>query len=368
MCAGESRTADVRDSGDSLRFTARWRTPFMVNPFIQQIIRSESLSRYLLDARDPDRLYAEVLAQGLAPALYLLNRGSRILPDPIAKLAQDAYRDALLFKDLCLCKLMEMSAALAACGRVVVIKGLALCEKIYAEPEVRPMADVDLYFPDGSIADVRSILMHYGFAPYGSYANEFFLESLHVDIHEDLWGIRRNPLRRHIVSGIAESFVPSTLVPGFFIPSPQLLAAHAAFHSLKHGLSRKIWFMDLYRLRRAGYFDTYAGGNAPLFVSCVLDYLDRLGLGGETDPRRSKTRQLRFQLISMVLAGGTTHPVGELALALLCPSPLQMFAYLKTSLVPRKQILKEMYGNDSYWRLLARRLAELAGRGKGAST
>jgi Uncharacterised nucleotidyltransferase len=339
----------------------------MVNPFILQIIRSEFLSRYLPDTRDPDRLYAEVLAQGLAPALYLLNRSSRILPDPIAKFAQEAYRDALLFKDLCLCKLMEMSAALAACGRVVIIKGLALCEKIYVEPAVRPMADVDLYFPDGSIADVRSILMHYGFAPYGSYTNEFFLESLHVDLHEDLWGIRRNPLRRHIVSGIAESFVPSTLVPGFFIPSPQLLAAHAAFHSLKHGLSRKIWLMDLYRLHRAGYFDTYAN-NAPQFVSYVLDYLDRLGLGGETGSPRSKTGQIRFQLVSTVLAGGSTRPVGELALALLCPSPLHAFAYLKTSLVPRKQILGEMYGNDSYCRLLARRLARLAGCGKGTST
>jgi hypothetical protein len=339
----------------------------MIEHFIKQIIRSEPLSRYPTDTSDPDRLYAEVLAQGLAPALYLLNRSSRILPDPIAKLAQEAYRDGLLFKDLCLCKLMEMSAALAACGRVVIIKGLALCEKIYAEPAVRPMTDVDLYFPDGSIADVRSILMHYGFAPYGYYANEFFLESLHVDIHEDLWGIRRNPLRCHLVSGIAETFVPSTLVPGFFIPSPQLLAAHAAFHSLKHGLSRKIWLMDLYRLHRAGYFDTYAN-NAPRFVSYVLDYLDRLGLAEETGSPRSKTRQMRFQLISMVLAGGTTHPVGELALSLLCPSPLQTFAYLKTSLVPRKQILREMYGNDSYFRLLARRLAELAGRGKGVAT
>jgi hypothetical protein len=229
------------------------------------------------------------------------------------------------------------------------------------------MADVDLYFPDGSIADARSILMHNGFAPYGSYANEFFLESLHVDLHEDLWGIRRNPLRRHIVSGIAESFVPSTLVPGFLIPSPHLLAAHAAFHSLKHGLSRKIWLVDLYRLHRAGYFDTYAN-NAPRFVSYVLDYLDRLGLAGETDSPHPKTRQIRFQLVSKVLAGGSIHPVGELALALLCPSPLQTFAYLKTSLVPRKQILREMYGNDGYCRLLAHRLAELAGRGKGTST
>ncbi len=332
----------------------------MVDPFIKQILRSESNSPLPSPSGGWDGFYPDIVAHGLAPALHLL-AGPR-LPEPIARLALRAYRDALLFKDFCVCKLQHMQPELASCGRIVVIKGLALCESMYKEPWIRPMSDVDLYFPDGSVAEARKILAENGFKNFGSYSNEYHCDSFHIDLHEDLWGVRRNPVRRSIASGIAESFEQSTLMPGFLTPSKDLLAAHCAFHTVKHGFSRGIWLMDLIKLHQAGCFAAYSDGSVPFFVSFALNYLAAMGLVPAGDVVSPHVPRLRRLLLSRIISWGERFNSGELALSLLCPTLRQSVAYLCASLVPRREILCEMYGNRSYLRLASRRFADLAFR------
>ena len=221
------------------------------------------------------------------------------------------------------------------------------------------MGDIDIYLPDGAINEVVAVFNKNGFSRYGSYENVLSNGKIHIDLHEDLWNARRIPSRRDIVSGISETFVPSSLIPGFFIPSPELLAVHTAFHCIKHNFSRLIWVLDLRLLYMAGYFTGITEGNDHPFAQYALEWLGVRGFIDVPFIQSSGLSRIKRSLLNTVTGMRHKTGLGEIALALFCPSPAATIRYLATSFFPPEHILKEMYGNRPFLWLLLRRFFEL---------
>jgi hypothetical protein len=333
---------------------------------IKNILRGEPFPVNAFAAEDWPQFILELGNNNLLPFFYTYSQNHPHLPDNAVMAAKKHYEDALIIKDYSLAFLKEIQADLSRIGRIVTIKGCALSEHIYREPAVRPMGDIDIYLPDGAINEVAAVFNKNGFSRYGSYENVLSNGKIHIDLHEDLWNARRIPSRRDIVSGIPETFVPSSLIPGFFIPSPELLAAHTAFHCIKHNFSRLIWALDLRLLYMAGYFTDITEGNDHPFVPYALEWLAVRGFIDVQFIPSTGLSGIKRSLLNTVTGMRHKTGFGEIALTLFCPSPAATIRYLATSLFPPEHILKEMYGNKPFLWLLLQRFFELFRHALGA--
>jgi hypothetical protein len=333
---------------------------------IKTMLCGESFPVNAFAAKDWAPFISELGSNLLLPFFYTYAQNHHHLPDSAVLAAKKYYEDALIIKDYSLAILKEIQADLSRIGRIVTLKGIALSEHIYCEPAVRPMGDIDIYLPDGAINEVTAVFNKNGFSRIGSYENVLSNGKIHIDLHEDLWNARRIPSRRDIVSGVPETFVPSSLIPGFFIPSPELLAVHTAFHSIKHNFSRLIWALDLHLLYKAGYFTTITELKNYPFALYALEWLATQGLIDIQFIPSTSLSRIKRSLLNTVSSMRYKTGFGEIALALFCPSPLATIRYLTISLFPPQNILKEMYGHRPYLWLLLRRFFELLRHALGA--
>jgi hypothetical protein len=318
------------------------------------IIRAEPITGNRLDENGWELFFNNAISSGLGPAFYLHVKDLPSLPQKIRTKSHSAYKDALLFKDLAVCSLKELSHNLSRSGRVVLLKGLALCENIYTEPLIRSMSDVDLYFPDGSINEVRNVFLRNGYTSLDASGTVMCKNGLHIDLHEDLWNARRIAQRTRCIPDLHESFEPSSLVPGFFIPSPSLLAEHSAYHAIKHCFSRRLWYLDLVFMHKAGYF------KEPYDMSLIaLDQCSRMGFihGTFSKPRVASYKRI---LLHSLFSTNESPGKGELALALSLPRLYDSLLYIVESIIPRKEILIEMYGDRPFIFLFFRRIFVIA--------
>jgi hypothetical protein len=327
---------------------------------LRRLVCGDPFDENPFDENGWDDFYRDIQLSGLGPAFFLNTRDFLPLSETIRNKSRRVYENSLLFKDYAVCSLKELAPALMeAGGRVVIIQGLALCDKIYQEPSIRPMGDVDLYFPDGSVNAAREAFLRNGFEHYGSYADVLCKKDLRFDLHEDLWGASRIARRRRCIPEISETFTESSLVPGFFIPSPTLLAVHSAYHSIKHSFSRMLWCRDLFLLYKAGYFNGIRlEDRSGTFPRIAIDHLRRKGLI-ENDIAAFRLPCIKQKLFRILFSMPDTPGIGECALALSLPGFWNMVAYAAESCLPRKKILLEMYGKHSYLFLVVRRIFTL---------
>jgi hypothetical protein len=325
---------------------------------LQSLLRGDPFTENPFDGNGWDVFVRRILDYGLGPDFFLHTKEFPLVPDAVRKKSRDAYEASLLHKDYAVCCLKELQPALCASGRVVIVQGLALCESIYAEPSVRPMGDVDLYFPDASIGKARDVFLQNGFTRLESYANVLCRGEFHIDLHEDLWGASRIRRRKALVPDMTETFTESGLVPGFLIPSASLLAVHCSFHSVKHCFSRMLWYRDLVLLYKAGFFNGLCEGQNGVFPLIALDRLGRKGLIKTAFAKNPLPLYKRF-LLPMLFSMPESPGTGECALALSVPDVCGMLGYFIESLLPRKEILLEMYGSHSYFHLFVLRIFTL---------
>lgn len=302
-------------------------------------------------------LTAQLSREGLLPHFFGRIKDRDAFPEQVVLDSRQAYKNALLYKDYAVCRLKELQEQLCEKGRVIVIKGLALCEDVYREPEIRPMTDVDLYLPDGSIDDVKETLIDNNFTPVESYPYLLQTKELVIDLHQDLWGVRRIAERSELIPAIEPKFVSSRLLPGYYIPSPFLLAVHEAYHGLKHGFSKKIWLLDLLKLYNAGSFDPqHIQTIGSTVIQVAFEHLHDQGLIAEAIPDVRKITPLRHKFIKQALRHHNRAGIGEILMALCCETWPKTIVYFAATFFPRKVVLEEMYGKHLYVVLLWRRV------------
>jgi hypothetical protein len=295
----------------------------------------------------------EAASQGVAPLFYPFLARQQALPDSLTTFLRTAHEKALILRDYCHARLLDLQPDLCRHGRVVLMQGMALDERVYAAPLVRPMSDIDLLLPDGSLDAVCDALGRHGFAPRDTSRHVWLHKGLQIDLHTDLWGSERIPARGLFCPTIRPDWVPSKNLAGYFLPPDNFLALHAAFHAMKHGFSRLIWDCDLLLLDRAGLFDRVDDLDPHRICRRALQ---RLTSATVAPPRWSP----RYRVYERMLPRAHRSGSGETLLALALKSSTDTARYLWSSIMPPRTVLRDMYGDHSASSLVWRRLYSLS--------
>jgi len=330
----------------------------MIEKYLNEIIASKKINEKNLTLFQWNKLFNKAKNQGLAPIFYIYFRESNVIPQFILLQAKKEYEDALIYKDYSISLLKEMAFDLCNAGKIILIKGIALYEDIYKEPLMRTMSDIDLYIPNLNEKEIQKILKKYGFTNYKNYKYLYSNNHIFIDIHTDLWGIRRIEARKYLCSQIEESYLPSKLIQGFYLLSNQLTAIYSAYHCVKHNFYKKIWIFDIVLEHKKGYFNDVDIKKIP-YVGFVLNYLQNEKIINNDFILSGNLPKVKKIIFNKIASRNNISCLGEIALALSCPSLVKTFLYLVKTLFPSKSILIEMYGKKPFCFLFLIRIFNL---------
>jgi hypothetical protein len=327
---------------------------------LRRLTATQTISAEEIASIDIDTFIAVADDQGIAAMLFRYLTKKDPLPAPFLNALRSRHEQTLLLRDYRRAELAELQTRLCRHGRVVLIQGMALDERVYPESMARPMGDIDLLLPDGTIREAHETLTAAGFTRLENYHNVWRRGNLQIDLHEDFWGADRVPARRLFAPDNEETFQPSVKLPGYLLPTDAMLALHAAFHAMKHGFSRRIWDCDLILLTEKVAPHDITAIDRHGVVMLAMQRLAALGLidkppgivGGQGS-------SLRRRLVTRALPRAETTGSGEALLALTSGTWADTARYLWSTLMPPMRTLREMYGPHSGPQLIARRIGAL---------
>jgi hypothetical protein len=295
---------------------------------------------------------------GIASLLYPLLKQIQSIPGDILEQSRRACEDAAIHIDFAAQVLADLRSDLTGKGRVVILKGMALAELVYREPFIRSMGDVDLLLPDGTMESVTKTLARAGFEQYRGYPTNWRKGGLCFDLHEDIRDASRIPERDRGAPAI--DVIESTHFPGYHLLAPQSMAAHIAFHAVKHNMGRAVWWVDLLLCEKKGFIRKDDGKDFAAAVEGItLGYLADRNL--ETSAVSLKSKNLRGRMLFRLFRDGDKPGLGELSLALSFSRWTQTIGYLQSSIIPQRKVLEEMYGKRPFPVLIAIRVSVMIG-------
>lgn len=135
---------------------------------------------------------------------------------------------------------------------VIVLQGLSLINKLYSDPGLRQLGDMDLMVKPGDKNRLKELLFQEGYgSPYPAYPDILFKSEVLVDIHTHVLNLDRIESRRYIfpenLTPMWEKAIPFFDQPNGILtldPCDNFIALAA--HALKHSYSRLIWLADLH--------------------------------------------------------------------------------------------------------------------------
>jgi len=220
-----------------------------------------------------DVLLERARTHGLIPLLYhrLSGLDFRGIPQPVRKeltdtFAINAIRNVLLTQEL-VRVLAQLSAAAVP---VILLKGVALSESLYADPALRTCADLDILIQPKDVAESLRLLRSSGYeAPFSEpsfvrllarYGKDCLLmredtRSVYpLQLHCGL--ICGGPAERNVLAEIWSDAVPRPFhgAPAYAM-SPEWEFLYFAVHAARHGLFPFKWLVDLDGLAVRGTLD-----------------------------------------------------------------------------------------------------------------
>lgn len=168
----------------------------------------------------------------------------------------------------------------------IVIKGAALRELVYDEPDERRLGDIDLIMRGSQIGDAGRVFTDAG---YSRREMSFLRGPLMCDIHKGIANIVKTvPTPRHFI-GIPDGWFWANTRPlgryGALSLSPICEFILESLHySLEHGFERLCWGLDLllilkkfgHEIDPENFIDTVRGHGIGKFMFFVLDYLNEI--------------------------------------------------------------------------------------------
>lgn len=219
---------------------------------------------------------AHVLSgHGILPLLYVRLRDDPLwhtLSQEMRVSLADAFQQSAARSFLLDTELVRIANAPHS---LALLKGSAVGRLVYPNPALRPVSDIDLLVRREAVDDVQSHLVDLGYVGQGltahrrlgalarRYRAEMPLVAdvpgcgrLLVELH---WALVEAPyyVERMQPDALWVGASPAPGLPGFLMPRPVLLLAHACAHLSMHHSSdlRLIWLVDVDRLARLPYFD-----------------------------------------------------------------------------------------------------------------
>lgn len=301
--------------------------------------------------------------EGIAPLLYLTATWfDAPVPTATLKELRGQYEAALMIRELYCTVLDELRPAMEKHGRVCLMQGTALCDRVYPHPLVRAMTDIDLLLLDGQQESVSRILGERGFVRYGDYEHLWQRGGVWIDLHTDPLGGDRIAARSIFAPSVSLTAKPSAIAPGYLVPEDEVLCYHVALHALKHGYGHLKWIVDIMLLERNGDLRRAEGIDRCGVVSAAYEMLDSAAIA-RYDPATAAQHAAAGggcrRLIRRRLLRKRSRSIGEVALALSSPTAWGGLLYLMSSLWLSRRRLKEMYGDRNYPTLVLIRIVRI---------
>ena len=199
--------------------------------------------------------------EALTPLLYRILQGCDFVPAAVAERLQDDYFRTARDNALYLRALAQSLAALAAAGvPVIVLKGAALAETVYANLALRPMVDLDLLVHHQDVSTALTTLASLGYVPVAAEAqtgatvafeNEFPLckpgrQDTLLEVH---WSLINSP---YYQQRLTTDWFWATATPyqvegvAVLCLGPEALLLHLCAHlTFHHHDERLLWLHDV---------------------------------------------------------------------------------------------------------------------------
>lgn len=134
---------------------------------------------------------------------------------------------------------------------VVVLRGLALAERLYPRVDLRVQSDIDLLVAPQQMAATLAQLRQAGFTPINDWQPHLLGRgSVLIDLHDEPLGVNRIRSWRHLTPMCAATFVAHSS-PATIAGAPAMVIDDAlqlpwlCFHALKHSFERMVWLWDI---------------------------------------------------------------------------------------------------------------------------
>ncbi len=250
-----------------------------------------------------------LLASGTAPLAWWHIRHTPLRHTPAAQELQDAYRETSAFGLAREPTIETIFVLLRGAGiEPILLKGWAIA-RLYPEPGLRPLGDIDLYVAPGEEYRVEAALQTPGRGPF------------EVDLTHDLSGLLQG-------RSMTEVAARSELVPlgtsEIRVLNAEDQLAYLCIHFLKHGGWRPLWLCDVaiaLESRPSDFdWDLCLGGDRTRadWIACTIG-LAHVLLGADVrgTPVANRAERLPFWLVPAVLKAwerprAFDHPVPEL--------------------------------------------------------
>jgi hypothetical protein len=301
-------------------------------------------------------------------------------PAPTARRVADTVARAAVHSALLRRQLPAVASALAQAGGApaVIVKGPAIGDRYYAEPALRPYADLDVMVPRAALGAAVAALGERGFEPLLEFRDGYAERHGH-DIHmrarvgsrpidvELHWRIGDDAATECLDHGFAAAGAEplEAAGAGVLVPSAPRLLLLAAAHLLSDRAKRLAWIHDLQLIScacsAAGWEDAFAQADARglgWVLHRALDYAEHhLGF------RRSRPRPPGappafgpLRAVEELDVRAAPH-VGRLAAL----SWTQRPSYLRAVLLPTVDGLRGTAGPDApVWKLAVRHARRMA--------
>jgi len=343
--------------------------------------RSRKIEKLLHRDLDWDYIAQETKDQGVTPLLYhslsRMENGRDYIPDDILTRLKNLYYGSAANNILLYQRLSRVLAFLREENiKVIVLKGAALAERVYGNPALRPMSDVDLLVRKEDLPQIDEKLRLLGYTTEVNYldclktSDNSYLNTImmHSTVSPPLhlhWHLANSTIPTFIYSSkiemerIWQEAIPTRVADvGSLVLAPYHLIIHLSEHALKpgHSLRKLISLCDIHEAVRV-YRDRLNWGllkdeafrfnlNRQLYyclhlASQVLgtdvpgDILDKL------KPKSTGFIERRFS--TLALRPKACYGFSYLIQLAMCQSLSQKIRFLWRTLFPPRQILVQRY-------------------------
>jgi Uncharacterised nucleotidyltransferase len=348
-------------------------------------VRERELASFVADAVDWGTVVGLAVREGTAPLLHshlrrldLLKKLPPLAAHQLAEAANAVWAMSVVGED----RWAEATSALTRAGvQALTLKGMALAHTVYADPGVRPMADIDLLVRPADRAAALEVLHALGYRTPGPDADrlaasrsfaELIRDGTRIDLH---WHVARYLRFEGVVridhDGLWRRARPLVTPRGWSLAlCPEDLVLHLILHlTLGSEFTRVLWYADIDAVVRH-----YA---AELDWDRLVAEADRwriralaaftLGLVGESFdtplPRglleRLQCGRVRRAAVARCIDSSAPPSLGPqpgdtrvyLAQTLLMDRPVDVFRLLAWTFFPSRTWLRFHYQIEATWRI-----------------
>ncbi len=206
------------------------------------------------------RFLSQQQLQGLA---YRLMANQDGIPADVFHFLEQAYYSTLAMNTLRREHLKILESLLASENiSVVLLKGAALLDTVYADPGLRPMEDIDLLVRKEDLSGLKEVLKQNGYKTDHRFPQMFHKDDVRIDVHTSLMHTSRIKSRQALFPVHQRQIFNQSLPWGeefslVRVPDEFTHLIYMAHHMIKHSFSKLVWLVDFFlivRGRDAGFW------------------------------------------------------------------------------------------------------------------